>query len=421
MSHKFISFLGAGNYEKCNYTLQNQTIENIKFVQDALLQIKCHNFTKTDSICFLLTEKARQTHWQHNESGEKNLEEIIQDLYPDQESRPIIQAISIPDGKNETEIWEIFQKMIALLEKDDTVIFDITHGFRSLPMLAFAALNYTAFLKHITIEGIYYGVFETRTNDTAPIFNLTEFYTLMQWASAADSFVSYGYTDKLSTLINESAREHRGSKAAGSRLKEVSDDLNTVRGKKIMEGSSFQKCLKQIEKIENDTLRSSAHPAFQPFFEQIKDVFSPFKENNPYNFLKAARLHLQHGREQQCITLLLEGLLTALLHQSSLDYSKREIREAAAKWIHEKTREKNGKPNEGWLPSTTEKDTIEAIEKAPLFKGIIETKLYDNLTQLRNDINHGGYNESSAAAAKIITNAQKYYDDTEALFSHQAG
>ena len=82
-----------------------------------------------------------------------------------------------------------------------------------------------------------------------------------------------------------------------------------------------------------------------------------------------------------------------------------------------KSKGKNGKPNEGWQPTDSQKDTIEAIEKAPLFKGIIETKLYDNLTQLRNDINHGGYNESSAAAAKIITNAQKYYDDTEALYN----
>jgi len=372
MSRKFISFLGINDYKKCNYILQDQKIDNVKFVQDALLQIKCRDFTTTDSICFLLTKTARRKHWQHNESGEKNLEEIIYDLYPDQESRPIIQAIPIPDGKNEAEIWELFQKITALLEKDDTVIFDITHGFRSLSMLAFAAINYTAFLKHITIESIYYGAFDARIDDTAPIFDLTEFYTLMQWASAADAFVNYGYTDKLSALINESACEHRGSKAAGSRLKEVSDDLNTVRGKKIMEGSAFKKCIQQIEKIETDTLHSSAHPAFQPLFEQIKDVFSPFEEDHPHNFLKAAQLHLQHGRAQQCITLLLEGLLTALLRQSGLDYSKREIRETAAKWIHEKAREKTESPMRAGSLQTLKKILLRQSKKRPYLRELLK-------------------------------------------------
>lgn len=32
MARKFISFLGTGKYEKCNYTLQDKKIENVKFV-----------------------------------------------------------------------------------------------------------------------------------------------------------------------------------------------------------------------------------------------------------------------------------------------------------------------------------------------------------------------------------------------------
>ena len=421
MARKFISFLGTGKYEKCHYTLQDKKIENVKFVQEALLQIKCSQFTKADGIYFLLTEKARQTHWIHNETGEKNLEKIINNLYPDKTSCPTIQAVSIPDGKNEAEIWQLFQTITLLLKAEDSVIFDITHGFRSLPMLAFAALNYTAFLKQITIEGIYYGAYEARIEDTSPIFDLTEFYALMQWASAADSFVNYGYADKLSNLINESASKHIGSKAASSRLKEVIDNLNTVRGKNIMEGTAFKKCLQQIEKIETDTARSSAHPAFQPLFEQIKDVFSPFKENHPHNFLDAARLHLQHGREQQAITLLQEGLLTALIHHTGLDYSDRAIRITTARLIQEKTREKNEKLNEKWSQTESEKETIAAIQISPLFKSIIETNLYDNLTQLRNDINHGGYNDSSASASKIINNTERYYNEAAQLYNTYVG
>ena len=188
-----------------------------------------------------------------------------------------------------------------------------------------------------------------------------------------------------------------------------------------MEGTAFKKCLQQIEKIETDTARSSAHPAFQPLFEQIKDVFSPFKENHPHNFLDAARLHLQHGRDQQAITLLQEGLLTALIHHTGLDYSDRAIRITTARLIQEKTREKNEKLNEKWSQTESEKETIAAIQISPLFKSIIETNLYDNLTQLRNDINHGGYNDSSASASKIINNTERYYNEAAQLYNTYVG
>ena len=47
-----------------------------------------------------------------------------------------VQRIFIPKGQSEQEIWEIFQIVYDRLKSGDEVIFDITHAFRSIPMLA---------------------------------------------------------------------------------------------------------------------------------------------------------------------------------------------------------------------------------------------------------------------------------------------
>lgn len=46
------------------------------------------------------------------------------------------------------------------LKSDDEIVFDFTHAFRSIPMVAIVILNYTKVMKDIRTNGIYYGAFE---------------------------------------------------------------------------------------------------------------------------------------------------------------------------------------------------------------------------------------------------------------------
>lgn len=408
MAKKFISFLGTGNYQECSYKFQNTIIDKVRYIQEALIKIHCQDFTEEDSLCFLLTQEAWNQHWQHDEKNSESLQAIIVDTLKNREKVPKINPISIENGKNEVEIWNIFNKIYENLEDNDTVIFDITHGFRSLPMLFLSVLTYATYLKNITVAGIYYGAFEARDeNGIAPIFDLTEFYELMQWGGAANSFINYGYSDMLSNLIKKTTRDHHGSSGAGDALTRALNNLNTVRGSEITEGKIFLRCIERIDKL-NEYEKYSAHPAFKPFLEQIKKKFTSFKKNDPLNFLEATKLQLKHGREQQAITLLQEGIITTLIFQQNGDIHNRDLRQKCANLL---TAELQKKQNNKILEQGTPVDSpfrqiLDKIVETDFFKNIIDS--YDKLSNLRNDINHGGYNQEASKAQTIIKNANIY-------------
>ncbi len=101
--------------------------------------------------------------------------------------------VDIPDGRDETEIYGIFDALVQAAPEDEEVILDVTFGLRHLPFIYLAALTYLSALRGVPIGGIYYGPFElpdTTTNtvdfvDLRPLLDLTNWYHAIQ--SANDS------------------------------------------------------------------------------------------------------------------------------------------------------------------------------------------------------------------------------------------
>jgi CRISPR-associated DxTHG motif protein len=94
-----------------------------------------------------------------------------------------IQSVDIPDGRNDEELWAIFQAVVDAVDPGEQLIFDITHGFRSLPFLSFLAVAYLRVVKNIQLKGVYYGNFEARdqsvTPNRTPVIDLTPFVDLL--------------------------------------------------------------------------------------------------------------------------------------------------------------------------------------------------------------------------------------------------
>jgi len=57
-------------------------------------------------------------------------------------------------------LWKIFDGINSVIDEGDDIIFDVTHSFRSLPVLTLIALNYVKFLKNVNINKIDYGAME---------------------------------------------------------------------------------------------------------------------------------------------------------------------------------------------------------------------------------------------------------------------
>ncbi len=88
-----------------------------------------------------------------------------------------------------------FDKVIEQINEGETVIFDITHGLRSIPFLAFLFAAFLKTAKQVTIEAIYYGALELGDRDKgipAPVIDLSEYVAMLDWITATDQFGTHG-------------------------------------------------------------------------------------------------------------------------------------------------------------------------------------------------------------------------------------
>ena len=170
---KAFTFLGRGQLHKSTYVFDGREYET-QFFAEAIVE-----FFSPESLCFFATESAAKAPVSDENTCErlKFLEELLRD-------RTKIVHIPIAEGANETELWEIFDIVVNNICDNEKVLFDITHGFRSLPFLTFLALAYVRNVRsNVKIERVIYGAYEAveRSNPKKPVFDLTPFVSLLYW------------------------------------------------------------------------------------------------------------------------------------------------------------------------------------------------------------------------------------------------
>lgn len=203
---KIITFLGAFA-RLTQYSFQGETYEGEVFAQ-ALQQ-----FCEYDTMLVCLTDLAREKTF-------PVLEKI---------GDPRIKPIDIPTGETTEEMWETFRIITESIDEKDSVIFDITHGLRSLPFLVFLFAAYLKAAKKVKIEAIYYGALElsNQNNGIAPVIDLSEFVSMIDWITATTSFVKIGDGQPLASLL----------KSAIPSSEELKNEPNTRPLKKQLEQS----------------------------------------------------------------------------------------------------------------------------------------------------------------------------------------
>lgn len=195
----FISFLGTGKYEECNYQIGDQ-VYYTRFVQEVLVKHLCADWTKNDLLLFGLTAEAQAKHWQP-ETGETGLKNLIQDI----SGHIAVDTLAVPPVEKENDIWNLFTLLFDCFEKGDEVYLDITHSWRFQPMLFITLLQYLKTLKSAEVKGVFYGAYEPSRPkaEPTPIMNLTPFSVMQDWAQAASVFVNYGIADQALDLNKE--------------------------------------------------------------------------------------------------------------------------------------------------------------------------------------------------------------------------
>lgn len=425
-----LSFLGNSTYQKCKYEQGNFQSQEVRFVQEALLQLLEDDWTNTDKVYLFLTPAAEQSNWEGAFYEGAGLKKVFAN-YPNFS----VEAITdIPAGFSEAEIWDLFERIYNCLEAADEIYLDITHSFRSLPMLLMVLVDYAKALKNIKVAKIYYGAFEatspypktkktniTTPERTAPILELTSFSALQDWTAAASDFKLYGKLNRLKTLTDTSIapllKSGKNETTVLNLLTEINEHIQiliplvqTNRGKAL--------ALFPYDDLKDKLSRfSQAESLIKPLtavIHEIQNKVQHFREEDSLFWLKAAKWCRDHGLIQQGITQLQEGFITWLCwkFQKEVDAEFFEFTEDRPRRLISNTFKiwKENIGNKKWKSiNRSNKPLTRAVAADPSFQQA--TDCFIQLSHLRNDINHGGYQHHSAPDSFY----QKLSDSIETL------
>jgi CRISPR-associated DxTHG motif protein len=375
---KLITALGAGKYEPVTYRWNDHTYET-SFVQEAFV-----HWLKPEVTCVLLTEKARETHWNN----------LCQRL---QEHTQTV-AIDIPDGKRESELWQIFTAISDAVHEGDEIAFDITHGFRSLPVLALLTIAYLKQIKQVKVRYILYGAFDAKDEQGTPVFDLTPFADLLDWLAAAKMFITTGDSSELGRLIQEvqnDAYRNRGAygenlpralKNFGMALEEVSNDLLLARVPNLPD--SIRR-LAQRQSKANTEVGQWTQP-LTLLLDKIAAAYAPFQDDSLSTQAALIRWYFKHNHIMQAMTLAREWVVSYHLHKEGRDWRSRKEREQMEKRLGE---------------------------------SLQQDSLWSKIAEIRNDLAHCGFGREERqvlSATSIRQNAEEVVKQIERLAQQEA-
>ena len=435
----YISFLGTNDYLPCTYHHQAERIKNVRFVQEATIRMNCMDWTEKDRVIIFTTEKAFRSNWKDNghidrKTSETLLSDGLETCIKKIDGQFSYQQIFISDGKNEKEIWDIFTRVFDSIQDKDEIVFDITHAFRSIPMLAVVILNYARIMKHVSLNGIYYGALEALGSISearaippekriVPILDLTAFDQLMEWSVAADRFLDAGDSTPISRLANNSARTILSQTKGNDRsqhvivrlaknLEKFTKTLSTCRGRNI---STVVERLKQsLDDCKNLELTNPLNIPLETILEKISAQVNHFPGDFIKDGIQAARWCLDHNLIQQSYTILQETLITYFVYkigEDHEDFSKKNINRTLANQATKIS--VDNLPFEKWNKEAKKNRPV--IEK---FKRFYDScpqliKTYNNLTGFRNDINHAGFSDQDKPAEKFSQKMNEFLEIVE--------
>ncbi|MCS7311715.1 MAG: TIGR02221 family CRISPR-associated protein, partial [Acidobacteria bacterium] len=154
---KVLSFLGITKYKVTTYVWQEGDEERsyeTRLFPEALVHI-----FRPECLVVFVTSAVK------NGENFSTLHERLNTM---------LKPVDIPEGKTKEELWEIFDRCVEAVQEGDEILLDVTHAFRSLPLLVFAVAAYLRRTKKVTIRHIVYGAYEARDDQgRSPIFDLT--------------------------------------------------------------------------------------------------------------------------------------------------------------------------------------------------------------------------------------------------------
>lgn len=432
MSRKvFISVLGTGFYLPCKYGNDQFTSSATRFIQEATLEyLQAECWHEADTILMLLTEGATSNNWSKDirsrlnpRSKEEEPYTGLQQLLSQKQLSCQIETLYIPDGKNNDEMWQIFQLLYESLRNEDELYIDLTHSYRYLPMLVLVLSNYGRFLKNITIKHISYGNYESRDVETnvAALIDLLPLTQLQEWTYAAANLLRNGDAQTLKELCKRSLipllkdPEVRRStpsltilRGYVNALADITQAMKGCRAIELNQGEPFHKLFHLSQQLDQIVIQPMA-----PIIQKIETSFRRFAPTpDIMNGYQSAFWCFDHQLYQQSLTILHENIVSHLCHEASMDYQSGYARKVVSSALHIHSRQL---PEDQWkVDSQEEADDIKRLLQIELLQQLSSTYLVT--TTLRNDYNHAGIRKSPASTDTICRELEARLSKIRSMF-----
>jgi CRISPR-associated DxTHG motif protein len=386
-----LSFLGTGRYAPTTYVFEGRAAPATRYVCATL-----PTFFDLDDLLVITTPEARAAH------GEALAAECA------------VREVPIPSGRSETEWWVMFNAIAEAVPEGARLVIDITHGFRSQPLLALAVALYLRAAKGVAVDRIVYGAYEARDVEAGrtPVFDLTAVLRLIDWATATEQFVERGDARPLRALFDAVAREGRSQAFVPLKLAGAAEHLGALTTalalNRPLEAAREARALPEalVGAYRDATQVPQGRPVqwlvrrvarrFEALAAAGGDLFSPEGFTAQAELI---RYYLRTEQVMQALTLASEALLSKRCVLRGADPLDRGARQEARDDLHD-------------LHAR-----FGAYERTLKAHGEVTEELADDekwlavfwheANQLRNDVAHAGMNRDPAPARDLAARASE--------------
>ena len=208
------------------------------------------------------------------------------------------------------------------MSENDELIVDITHSFRSLPIILMNLLIYLQSVsrKKINISHIYYGMVEVvREIKYAPVTELNNLLDINKWIIGAYAFENFGNAYQIADLIEDE------NKSVSERLRRFSDLMN------LNHLGLLQKEVDNLKAIKN-VQYSSLIPSLiiTPIVVSFIKSFGNIKSHALFQ-LRLANWQYKHHNYATAYISLMESIITYVCESNGKLWEDKAIRDEAKK------------------------------------------------------------------------------------------
>ncbi|MDD1724757.1 MAG: TIGR02221 family CRISPR-associated protein [Methanospirillum sp.] len=396
-----ISFAGAGERYEVAYRYMDM-VSRTSVIQEALV-----DFFHPDTVFLLATARSQK------------------ETVPGIRSRvACCTVVPIPDGKTTEELWEIFRVISQLVQGGDTIIFDLTHGFRTLPFISFLAVTYLQEIRKAVVERVVYGAV-SGDKKSADIIDVTGFTRILDWMMAVHSFLAYSEGRDLSSLLNDIQREFhvyvvvqspKRLKGFGAMIenystamqlarpvdvsamsREILEDLPGVAQEAAIFAPPLDSILGQVSVVQQFQTSQDAEISIELLEQQLRMIRTLIGKNLILQAISLSREWIVNY----------SYLVSGLPERDWLEKKSRSSVEHALTYEAER-RKKN--PNPRIKPN-------EVTPIMELFPGIDAlVKLWSKTSIKRNDLAHCGMNPDGRSMGSVHSDAERVISDIEGFY-----